>query len=77
MYYLNCKNIETAIKRAKKMLIMRAKEKGLYENFGQHEVRSIEAVFIDLCNYDSEMSSRRILLNNFNEWCMNYNGREV
>ena len=35
MEYLNCKKIDTAISRAKTMLIKKAKEKGIYENFGK------------------------------------------
>lgn len=42
---LNCKNVETAIKRAEKHLIEEAKKNGLYENFGQSYARAIENEF--------------------------------
>ena len=42
---LNCKNVETAIKRAEKQLIEEAKKNGLYENFGQGYARAIENEF--------------------------------
>ena len=70
--YLDCKKIETAISRAKKILIDRAKKEGIYENFGQKEVRDIEDKFIDCCDYTREMMLNRGKLNNFNNWCMEY-----
>lgn len=42
---LNCKNVETALRRAEKHLIKEAKENGLYENFGQSYARAIENEF--------------------------------
>lgn len=42
---LNCKNVETAIKRAEKHLIEEAKKNGLYENFGQSYARVIQDEF--------------------------------
>lgn len=42
---LNCKKVETAIKRAEKHLIEEAKKNGLYENFGQSYARAIENEF--------------------------------
>ena len=42
---LNCKKVETAIKRAEKQLIEEAKKNGLYENFGQSYARAIENEF--------------------------------
>ena len=42
---LNCKKVETAIKRAEKYLIEEAKTNGLYENFGQSYARAIENEF--------------------------------
>lgn len=72
--YLNCKKIDTAINRAKKMLIDRAKKNGLYENFGQSEVRAITEKFIDICDYSIEMNSNRIKVNQFMNWCSTYCG---
>ena len=38
---LNCKKVETALKRAEKQLIKDAKEYGFYENIGQSYAREI------------------------------------
>ena len=43
---LNCKNVETALKRAEKQLIKDAKENGLYENIGQSYARVIRDEFL-------------------------------
>ena len=70
--YLNCKRIDTAINRAKKILIDRAKANGIYENFGQKEVREIKDKFIDYCDYSAEMNNNRRKVDGFNNWCMEY-----
>lgn len=44
---LNCKKVETALKRAEKQLIKDAKEHGLYENIGQSYARVIQDDFRD------------------------------
>lgn len=43
---LNCKNVETALRRAEKHLIKEAKENGLYENIGQTYARTIKDKFL-------------------------------
>ena len=73
--YLNCKRIDTAINRAKKILIHRAKANGIYENFGQKEVREIKDKFIDYCDYSTEMNNNRRKVDGFNNWCMEYANR--
>jgi len=73
--YLNCKKIDTAIQRAEKILIEKAKNHGIYENFGQREVREIKEKFIDLSDYSSKMNLMRMKLESFDNWCMNYTGR--
>ena len=70
--YLNCKRIDTAINRAKKILIDRAKANGIYENFGQKEVREIKDKFIDYFDYSTEMNNNRRKVDGFNNWCMEY-----
>lgn len=42
---LNCKNVETALRRAEKHLIKEAKENGIYENIGQTYARAIQDKF--------------------------------
>lgn len=67
-------NINKAITKEQNKLIKIAKSKGLYENFGQKEVRKLEDKFIDTSDYTDEMNKKRRLIELFNEWCMNYNG---
>ena len=71
-YYLDCVKIDTAINRARTMLIDKAKENGIYENFGQEEVRNIRDKFIDLSDYSNKMNDNRNKLDAFDKWCMNY-----
>lgn len=68
-------NINKAITKEQNKLIKIAKSKGLYENFGQKEVRKLEDKFIDISDYTDEMNKKRRLIELFNEWCMNYNGQ--
>lgn len=75
-YYLKCKEIRTAINRAKEMLVLKAKKQGLYENFGQKEVGEIEDKFINISDYSDKMNDNRVALQHFNDWCMNYEGGE-
>lgn len=68
-------NVTRAIDSAKKRLIAKAQRKGgIWENFGQDEVRAIEDKFVDISNYSSEMNTVRKIIDNFNEWCMTYTG---
>ena len=66
------KTIKGAINFQKRKLINKAKKQGLYENFGQDEVRAIEDKFIDSSSYTDEMNRNRSLLNSFDEWAMNF-----
>ncbi len=70
------KSVMSSIEKVKKSLILKAKSKGIYENFGQKEVRMLKDKF----NYTSLVygspDERKIanLIDNFDEWCMDYNG---
>ena len=66
--------LEAAISRERTKLIKIAKSKGLYENFGQKEVRKLEDKYIDSSDYSEEMNKNRRLIQMFEEWCMNYCG---
>ena len=68
-------NINKALTKEQNKLIKIAKSKGLYENFGQKEVRKLEDKFIDTSDYTDEMNEKRRLIELFNEWCRNYNGQ--
>ena len=65
-------NIDIALTREQNKLIKVAKSKGLYENFGQKEVRALEDKYIDLSDYSEAMNKNRRLIQMFDEWCMNY-----
>lgn len=73
--YLSCKKIDTAINRAKATLIQTVKTQGIYENFGQKEVREIKDKFINISDYSQEMNNNRRKIEGFDNWCMNYTGR--
>ena len=66
--------IKQAIKKEKDKLVKKCYLSGLYENFGQKEVRKLEDKYIDSSCYSEEMNSHRDMLDNFNNWCMNYKG---
>lgn len=70
--YLNCKKIDTAISRAKDKLINKARNNGIYENFGQIEIREIKEKFIDNCDYSEEMNNNRNKILAFECWCIGY-----
>jgi hypothetical protein len=55
-------------------LVEKVKKSGLYENFGQTEVRKLEDKFIDISDYTDEMNTNRFLIESFNGWCVNYCG---
>jgi len=67
--------LKGAIYQTMNKLIARAKRKGLYENFGQKELRDLEDKFIDISDYSDEMNKKRDILNQFDEWAMNFTGR--
>ena len=69
---LDTNNIRTAIRRARNYLKAKAKKSGIYENFGQNEVREIKDKFIDISNYTYAMNSNRAILQEFDNWCMNF-----
>lgn len=73
-YYLDCVRIDTAIRRARRILTQESQKNGVYENFGQKEVRAIKNKFIDISSYTNEMNENRRKLKEFDNWCMNYNG---
>jgi len=67
-------NINKALTMEQNKLIQTAKKKGIYENFGQKEVRKLEEKFINSSDYSEEMNKNRRLMQMFEEWCMNYCG---
>ena len=69
--------IKTRINHYKKQLIQKAIKKGLYENFGQNEVSKLNSEFIDISKYTDEMNEKRELITEFDEWCMNFNDKQL
>ncbi len=64
--------LHKAISKEQDKLINKVRTNGLYENFGQREVRKLEDRFINNSSYTDEMNMNRLLIEGFNEWCMNY-----
>ena len=62
------------IKTIKNSLRKKVEKNGLYENFGQKEIQKLEDKFINISDYSNEMNSKRALINNFNNWCMTFEG---
>lgn len=58
----------------KKNLIKKAKKKGIYENFGQTEVRKLEDKYSDLKYGSSDEREAYDLIYKFDEWATNYTG---
>lgn len=67
-------NINTVIQKQKDNLIKKAKSKGIYENFGQKELRMLEDKYINLSDYSQQMDNNRVQLQSFENWCMDYCG---
>lgn len=64
--------IGTDIAKAKRKLVKKVKEKGLiYENFGQKEVRQLRDKY-----FDYFFKEEGQLINEFDDWCMNYTGKD-
>ena len=59
----------TEINRIKKRLINKAKKRGLYENFGQKELRQLMDKYGRDFYSDSELRSALV---GFQNWVMNY-----
>ena len=61
--------IETKIKHYKERLIRKAKRVGMWENFGQNEVRVLEDTY-----RDNQYSNDGIWdkIRDFSSWCMNF-----
>lgn len=65
-------SVETVIKKAKAKLIREANAKGVYENFGQREVREIRDMFP--CECDETKLDILEKINDFDNWCQTYTG---
>lgn len=70
-----CDTVDKAIKMAKEMLIDKADEMGIYENFGQEEIRNIKDKFVDITDFTEDMMKVRNQIDAFEDWCMTYTGK--
>ena len=63
-----------AVKNCKTNLINRARNKGIYENFGQNEVRHLQDKY-----YTDYQSKREVrdLIDKFDSWCMNFCDEDI
>ena len=67
----NTTQINRDIARTRSKLILRAKKKGIWEDFGQREVR----VIMDKYSEHRYMNDGAwALIQSFDNWCMNYTG---
>ena len=65
------KKLEKEIEKTKNSLLIKAKKNGLYENFGQVEIRKLKDKFINFASYTNEMNMIRKSIDNFDYWCSN------
>jgi len=64
--------IRADIARAKRRLVAKARRKGIWENFGQREVRELRDKYFD--SYMGGDYANVKALDAFDNWCMNYTG---
>ena len=69
----NLMNINTQIIKAKQRLIQKAKSKGICENFGQNEVRTLEEKYCD-AQFSREDRQKEVWLKirDFDNWCSRF-----
>ena len=60
------------IEAEKRKLIKKAERKGLYENFGQKEVRMLEDKYISFTDFHYERQLILQALERFSKWCSHY-----
>lgn len=69
--------IRADINKYKKQLITRAIKKGLYENFGQKEVRKLEDKYIPMAKDFDEKCKLKDLIFDFDNWARNFNDNDI
>jgi len=71
------KSLKKDIAKYKKSLLKKAREKGLYENFGQNEVMKLKDKHINISSYTDEMNKKRDLIQDFNNFVMNCSDKDL
>lgn len=60
----------------KSRLILKAKQRGIYENFGQQEINNLTSKYFDLLhisNVELRLNAR-IIIDSLDKWASSYNG---
>ena len=73
------KKVETQIRRYERMLIAKAKKKGLYENFGQTEVRQLknDYHYNDLVYGTPKQRKEADKIDAFDRWARTFDDRRI
>lgn len=74
------KKVEREIASSKKKLLNRAKKRGLWENFGDKEIRKIEEKYSDYYKYnyvDITSNTIRKMIEVFRDWCYNLEDKDL
>lgn len=71
------KKLEKEIEKTKNSLLIKAKKNGLYENFGQVEIRKLKDKFINFASYTNEMNLIRKSIDNFDYWLGNVSDADL
>lgn len=66
-------NINDEIAGIKRSLIKKAKKKGIWENFGQKEIRKLQDKYTyTMCHNDPYHEIHRAVMS-FEDWCISFN----
>lgn len=67
---MEMRELERRIASYKKKLVAKAKRKGIYENFGQDEVRKLR----DFVSWDADYAAKIRVIDEFDNWVSTYEG---
>lgn len=70
---MTTKSFKNRIEKLKQKLIEDASINGLYENFGDKEIRSLEK-HVDEYSSNADDLTKTRMLRSFKNWCYNYEG---
>lgn len=69
------KLFESRISKVKKSLIVKARRRGIYENFGQTEIQKLtDELLSEVTSYSSEYPRLIKEVYALENWCQTYNG---
>ena len=64
-------SIKAEVESAKRLLIKKAKSKGLYENFGDSEVTKLEDKYREYLYGTPDQRPEYRIIQEFGDWCVN------